>query len=59
VSILNDLYVLTRLSGAEHEQHYFHGGCPECGVFYNAEFDWQHLTGCSRTTDAEPELVDC
>jgi hypothetical protein len=45
---------ICRLSGAEHEQQYLHGGCPECGIFYNAEFDWQHRPGCSRATKTEP-----
>lgn len=45
---------LARLSGAEHEQQYMHGGCPECGIFHNPDWDWQHLAGCSRATVAEP-----
>lgn len=45
---------IARLSGAEHEQQYLHGGCPECGCFYDADFDWQHFSGCGRATDAEP-----
>lgn len=45
---------LARLSGAEHEQQYMHGGCPECGIFYDLDYDWQHRAGCSRATKAEP-----
>lgn len=46
---------IARLSGAEHEQQYMHGGCPECGCFYSPEFDWQHFTGCGRATAEQPD----
>ena len=45
---------IARTAGAEHEQQYLHGGCPECGIFYDPEFPWQHTAGCSRATKAEP-----
>jgi hypothetical protein len=47
---------IANLSGAEHQQQYLHGGCPECGIFHNPEFSWQHATGCSRATVAEPAV---
>lgn len=52
------LQEIARLSGAEHEHQYMHGGCPECGIFYSEEFDWQHKFGCSRATAAEPARLE-
>jgi hypothetical protein len=49
---------ISRLSGAEHEHQYLHGGCPECGIVYNPEWDWQHNDGCSRATTDEPAHTD-
>jgi hypothetical protein len=51
-----DLRSIAVLAGAEHEHQYMHGGCPECGCFYDndKEWSWQHFAGCGRATDAEP-----